>query len=183
MLTASFFGWRFDVVPTKSMAPAFNPGGMVVTRPAEPKDIKVGDTILFRQPHIEKEARICHRVIDIKKIDSQLFLQTKGDANEYPDPDLISSQELIGKTIFYVPRVGNVAYLSRLHETPVTLMGKKISVAFLLILAAGLIVIGTELRNMYQWIFSPDLRRRREILKKRKQRALRRKRRLFTGQL
>jgi hypothetical protein len=122
-------------------------------------------------------------VIDIKEIDSQLFFQTKGDANAYPDPDLVSSQNFIGKTILYIPHVGKVAYLSRLHETLVTLMGKKISVALLLILVVGLVVIGTELKNMSEWIFSPDLRRRREILKKRKKRALRRKRRFFTGQL
>jgi signal peptidase I len=177
MLTASLFGWRFDVVPTKSMAPAFNPGGMVVTRPVEPKDIRVGDAILFREPYIEEEARICHRVIDIKEIDGQLFFQTKGDANEYPDPDLVTPQNLIGKTIFYLPRVGNIAYLSRLHATPITLMGKQISVALLVILAIGLTVIGAELKNMWEWIFRPHVKRRREILKKRKERLARRRRR------
>ena len=176
MLTASFFGWRFDVVPTGSMAPAIKPGGMVVTRPAELKDIKVGDTILFRQSLIEKEARICHRVIDVREIDSQLFFQTKGDANKYPDPDMVSSQNFIGKMIFYLPRVGNIAYLSHLHETPVTLMGKKISVALLIILAIGLTVIGTELKNMWEWISNPHVKRRREILKKRKERLAKRRR-------
>ena len=177
MLTASFFGWQFDVVPTGSMAPAFNPGGMVVTRPAEPKDVRVGDAILFRELYIEEEARICHRVIDIKEIDGQLFFQTKGDANEYADPDLVSSQNLIGKTIYYLPRVGNIAYLFRLHETPITLMGKKISVALLVILAIGLTVVGTEIKNMWEWIFRPHVKRRREILKKRKERLAKRKRR------
>lgn len=163
-------------MPTKSMEPAINPGGMVVTRPVGMGDIKVGDTILFTEPHIEKEARICHRVIDIKQIDSQLFFQTKGDANEYPDPDLVSPQNFIGKTIFYVPRVGNIAYLSHLHATPITFMGKKISVALLVILAIGLTVIGTELKNMWEWIFRPHVKRRQEILKKRN-RGLKAKRR------
>lgn len=159
------------------MEPAFNAGGMVVTQPAEPKDIKVGDPILFRQPLIEAEARICHRVIDIKEIDSELFFQTKGDANEYPDSDPVFAQNLIGKTIFYIPQVGNIAYLSRLHETPIALMGKKISLALLLIVVIGLTVVGTELKNMWEWIFRPHVKRHREILKKRKQRALKRKHR------
>jgi len=174
ILTASFWGWHFDVVPTKSMEPAFNPGGMVVTRPVEPEDIKVGDAILFREPYLEEEARICHRVIDIKEIDSQLFFQTKGDASEYPDPDLVTPQNFIGKTIFYMPRVGNIAYLSHLHEAPITLMGREISVALFLIVAIGMTVIGLELKNMWGWIFTPHVKRRQEILKRRKERRKRR---------
>jgi len=185
MLTASLFGWRFDIVPTGSMAPAINPGGMVVTRPAEPEDIRVGDTILFREPYIEAEARICHRVIDIKEIDSQLFFQTKGDANEYPDPGLVSPQNFIGKTIYYLPHVGNIAYLTHLHETPIVFMGKKISIAMLLILIIGLIVIGTELKNMWEWIFRPHVKRRQEVLKKQKYKlkARRRRERVLAGWL
>ena len=178
ILTASFFGWRFDVVPTKSMEPAFSPGGMVVTQPAEPKDIKVGDVILFRELDIEKEARICHRVIAIEEVDSQLFFQTKGDANEYPDADLVTPQNFIGKTIYYLPHVGNIAYLFRLHETPITLMGKKISVALLIILAIGLPVIGAEFKNMGEWTFRPHVKRHQELLKKRKERLSKRRRRL-----
>lgn len=178
MLTASFFGWHFDVVPTKSMEPAFNPGGMVVTRPVEMEDIKIGDPILFREPHIEEEARICHRVIDIKEIDSQLFFETKGDASEYPDLDLVSPQNFIGKTIFYIPGVGNIAYLSQLHRTPITVMGNNISLALLIILAVGLTVISMELNNMWEWTFRPHVKRRQELLKKRREK---RKRSFFTG--
>lgn len=170
ILIASFFGWRFDVVPTKSMEPAFQPGGMVVTRPAELRDVSIGDPILFREPSIEAEALICHRVIDIKEIDKELFFQTKGDANEYPDWDLVSRQNFVGKTIFYLPHVGNIAYRSHLHETPIIFMGRKISLAMLLVLVIGLIVIGTELENILEWMFNPHLKRRQEIFKKRKQR-------------
>ncbi|MBU2009865.1 MAG: signal peptidase I [Chloroflexi bacterium] len=177
MLSTSFLGWRFDMVPTGSMEPAFKPGGMVVTRPLEMEDIKIGDAILFSEPRIGKEARIAHRVIDIGEVDGQLFFQTKGDANEYADPDLVSPQDFIGKTILYLPRVGNIAYLSRLHETPITLMGKKVSVAMLLIVAIALAVIGAESRKMWEWTFRRELMRHREVVKKRKQRAARRRRR------
>jgi len=160
------------------MEPAFNPGEMVVTRPAEPRDIMIGDPILFRQPLIEEEPRICHRVIEIEQIDGELFFQTKGDANEYADLDLVTPQNFIGKTIFYIPYVGNIAYLSHLHETPLSLMGKEISVASLIISAIGLTLIGTELKNMWEWTSRPHIKRREEILKKRKQRILQRKRRV-----
>ena len=165
------------------MEPAFNVGGLVVNRPVEPKDVKVGDTILFREPHIEKEARICHRVIDIKEIDGELLFQTKGDAAEYPDSDLVSSQNFVGKTIFYIPHIGNIAYVTHLHEAPITLMGKKVSVALLLVLAIGLFLIVTELKNILEWMFSPHLKRRQEIFKKRRHRleAKRRRQRVLAG--
>lgn len=177
ILTASFWGWRFDIVSTGSMEPAYNTGGMVVTKPAEVNDIKVGDVILFRQILIEEEARICHRVIDIEEIDGNLFFQTKGDANEYSDSDPVSSQNLIGKTILYIPNVGNISYLLHLHETPITLMGKNISVAFILISALGLTVISVELKNMWEWISKPHAKKRQERLKIRRERYQRRVRR------
>jgi len=153
----------------------------VVTRPVELKDIEVGDAILFREPHIEEEARICHRVIDTKEIDSQLFFQTKGDANQYPDSDPVSSQNFIGKTISYIPNVGKIAYLSRLHETAIIFMGRKVSLAFLFIIVIGMIIVGLEANNIWEWIFTPHLKRRQEMLKKRKERLAKRKRGFFTG--
>jgi len=179
ILTTSFFGWHFDVVPTKSMEPAFNPGGMVITRPVELEDITIGDPILFRMPGMEAEARIVHRVIEITQIDNQLFFRTKGDANEYPDLDLVSSQNFIGKTVLYVPNVGNIAYLSRLHETAITVMGRSFSLASLIILAVGLTVIGMEFNNIWEWTSGHKSERREEVLKKRKERLAMRKRRLF----
>ena len=164
----SQFGWYFNVIPTESMKPVFNPGGMVITRPAEIEEIKVGDPILFREPSIEKEALICHRVIDIKEIDKELYFQTKGDANEYPDSELVSSQNFAGKTIFYIPQIGKIAYSTQLHKAPVTIMGKEVSIAFLIILALGLILIASELRNIWGWMSNPYAKRRQEILKKKR---------------
>lgn len=176
MVVASFSGWHFDIVPTGSMEPAFSPGGMVVTRPAELEEIKLGDPILFREP--TTGGLICHRVIEIEEIDGELFFQTKGDANEYADQDLVSPQNFIGKTIFYIPNVGKIAYLLKLHETLVTLMGKEISVALLIITAAGLTIVGMEFRNIWAWTFRQEIKQREELTKKHRERLAGRKRRL-----
>jgi len=170
---ASCFGWRFDVVTGKSMEPTFDVGGLVVTRPVEPKDVMIGDPILFKVPNVE--AFMCHRVVDIRETGNELFFQTKGDGRQYPDADLVSSQDLVGKAIFYVPHVANVAYLFRLHQTPVVFMGKPLSIAFLFVLATGSIIVGTELKNIWECIFRPHRKRRQEILKQRRDRLLRRR--------
>ena len=163
------FGWRFDLVVTDSMAPAFDVGGLVVTRPVPSKDVAVGDAILFREK--DAEAYICHRVIDIKEMNNELFFQTKGDNNEYPDPDLVSSP--VSEVILYVPHVGKVA--SHLHQTPIVFMGKELSVALLLVLVLGLIAISVELKNIWEWTFRGELKRHREAVKKRREKALKRR--------
>jgi len=163
------FGWRFDLVVTGSMEPAFDVGGLVVTRPVPSKDVAVGDPILFKEK--DAEAYICHRVIDIKEMNNEVFFQTKGDANEYPDPDLVSSQ--VSEVIFYVPHVGKVA--SYLNQTPIIFMGKELSVTILLVLALGLMAIGLELKNIWEWTFNRELKRHQEVLKKRREKALKRR--------
>ncbi len=44
------FGWRVDAVLSSSMEPRLKVGGLAVTRPVEPEEIGVGDTILFHSP-------------------------------------------------------------------------------------------------------------------------------------
>ena len=172
-IIASQLGWRFDLMAGKSMEPTYDLGGMIVTRPAAMEEIKVGDPILFREPKIEKEALICHRVIEIREIDKELYFQTKGDANEYPDLDLVSSQNFVGKTRFYIPQIGEIAHRTQLHTTALTVMGKEISVAALIIVVICLILIGMVLRDIWGWMTNPYLKRRQEILKKRKERMKR----------
>jgi signal peptidase len=47
---APHFGWRVDTVFSGSMEPELKVGGVVVTRPVEAEDIKVGDIITFHSP-------------------------------------------------------------------------------------------------------------------------------------
>lgn len=163
------FGWRFDLVVTGSMVSAFDVGGLVITRPVLSDDVAVGDPILFREK--DAEAYICHRVIAIKEMNNELFFQTKGDANKYPDLDLVSSP--VSEVIFYVPHVGKVA--SYLNQTPITFMGKKLSVTILLVLVLALTAVGIELKNIWEWTFSRELKRHQEVLKKRREKALKRR--------
>ena len=47
--------------------------------------------------------------------------------------------------------------------------------AFLIIAAIGLTVIGMEVKNMCRWVLTPESKRRQERLRQRKERLLRRK--------
>ena len=160
--SASFLGWHFDVVQTGSMEPKMMPGGMVISHPITPEDIRVGDIILFQEP--ETGAPVCHRVIDIEENNGELFFQTKGDANAYTDTNPISRKDIIGKTTLYVPQVGKLAYLSHLYQ-PIVLGGVKVSLAVLITVALVLSIIFVESRNILEWLMNPTTKKYKERLK------------------
>jgi signal peptidase len=179
VVAASYYGWEFDAVLSASMEPALGVGGLVVIQPNDAQDIKTGDVISFKLPGIDTP--ICHRVIDIQEADGNRLFQTKGDANEEPDLNLVSVEDVTGKQVFYLPYVGYLGYLTDFGRTPVALMGKRLPAAVLLILAMGLAFIGLTLKDTLEDIYRPSKRWRRETLKKRRERLLKQRKAFGIG--
>jgi signal peptidase len=109
ILIAPNSGWDSEIVLSGSMEPALKTGGVIVTRPVELDDIGIGDIILFERG----EELIAHRVIDVWREDDGFghpWFETKGDANEDPDPGLVSSDgETMNSVVFHVPYMGYFA--------------------------------------------------------------------------
>ncbi len=110
---APHFGWRVDAVVSGSMEPRLKIGSLVVVRPVEPDTIVVGDTITFRLTGVD-ETVVTHRVIGIRH-SSPLYFETKGDANEKPDPFTVPARNLVGKIYLRVPFLG---YFTEFLKTP-----------------------------------------------------------------
>ena len=110
---APHLGWRVNAVLSGSMEPELKVGSLVVTCPVEPEAIVVGDIITFR-PVSVGENMITHRVIGIGQ-SSSLYFETKGDANDKPDPFMVPAQNLIGKICFHAPSWG---YFTEFLKTP-----------------------------------------------------------------
>ena len=136
VLLAPRLGWRIDTVLSNSMAPYFETGSLVVTRPVDTVDIKVGDIITFSSPIDGKV--LTHRVVGIETASETLF-QTRGDANEDADPFLAPAQNVLGVISFHSPLLGYATQFIR----------SKVGLALLLFLP-GLIIILMELRNIWQ---------------------------------
>lgn len=101
------FGWDTYAVLSGSMEPALKVGGVIVTRPEKLGNIKVGDIITFQT---EPGPKMTHRVIDIVEIEGRPHFQTKGDANEEPDLNFVSSKgEVMRKVVFHLPYLGFAA--------------------------------------------------------------------------
>ena len=110
---APHLNWHVNAVLSGSMEPEIKVGSLVVTRPIEPEEVVVGDIITFR-PVSVGENMITHRVIAIKR-SSSIYFETKGDANDKPDPFTVPAQNLIGKVSFHASYWG---YFTEFLKTP-----------------------------------------------------------------
>lgn len=98
-------------VLTGSMQPAYPPGTMIVARPVTADDVALGTVITFQLTSGDPTV-VTHRVVTIaRKPDGDLRFQTKGDANDAPDPQWVRPEQVRGALWYAVPRLG---YLSDL---------------------------------------------------------------------
>ena len=104
------FGWMF-LAPTKlggsvdyvitggnSMEPLLHDGDLAIIRHSD--DYEVGDVAAYQSPQMERV--VLHRVEAIE--DGRFVL--KGDNNAWLDPELLGSNDMVGKLIWHIPAVG-----------------------------------------------------------------------------
>jgi len=148
---APHFGWRVDAVTSGSMEPEIMTGSLVITRPMEPEEIVVGDIITFSRGAVG-ENTITHRVIGIGH-NSPLYFQTKGDANNCPDPFTVPARNLVGEICLHIPYVG---YMIQFIKTPLGY--------FLGLTVPALIVITVCTRDIWKTLKQKRKQRAREIV-------------------
>ncbi|WP_456422896.1 signal peptidase I [Thermococcus sp.] len=109
------FGFQYVVILTDSMKPHINPGDLVVTRPVSPQELHVGDIILYEVHLGNATYKITHRIVAIEKDGSGgFYFVTKGDNRKYTDPWRVYPDQVIGKVVLVVPKVGVVGYYTPL---------------------------------------------------------------------
>lgn len=114
---------QFESFPMKN---GFNRGDIIILIGKQPKDIKIGDIIVFRA--IKKEP-IIHRAVKISKDTDKYIYSTKGDNNKGQiraygeglfgegvfggiDETSIHESLVIGNALFKIPLLGYVKILS-----------------------------------------------------------------------
>ncbi len=105
---AGAFGLRPTLISGPSMEPYLSAGDIAITSEVDPEQIQVGDVISFREP----EGTIIHRVVRLQRDEAGLQFITRGDANNVEDPP-VDPEQLLGRVIFRVPKVGWAAILLR----------------------------------------------------------------------
>jgi signal peptidase I len=95
-------GYRTMTMLTGSMAPAINPGDIVITTPLDVADVREGMIITYHIP-IDDHRIVTHRVTDVTHTtDGTVTVHTQGDANDTPDP---WTAVLLGDTAYQVQAV------------------------------------------------------------------------------
>jgi signal peptidase len=109
IIVPGLFGFKYMVVTSGSMTPSIHTGDAVLVRGVDPASIEVGNVVTF--PMRNGEGLNTHRVISMKEINGRTYLQTQGDANPVPDPDLTPVGAVQGKVGLRVPKGGYLALL------------------------------------------------------------------------
>jgi len=108
--TPSFFGIKTYVIISGSMEPNLNIGDIVIARSIEnqEEEIKVGDIISYRKGH----SVITHRIVDIKKDENGILrITAKGDNNNVKDSEDILINNIEGKVIGVISKLGKITML------------------------------------------------------------------------
>lgn len=100
-------------IVSPSMVPSINVLDVVVTmRVNEPDDLKKGDIVTFISTDYRYSGvLVTHRIVNIEKTSSGEYLfTTKGDNNNTQDSSRISFDEIYGKVIMRIPKIGYIQY-------------------------------------------------------------------------
>jgi signal peptidase I len=96
----------FSPVLTGSMRPAYAPGDLLVTAPADVSSLNPGQIAVFTPPG--ETVPYAHRITAISGSPAQPVLTTKGDANPAPDSWRATlTQTQVPVVIAIVPSAGN----------------------------------------------------------------------------
>ena len=97
----------FPVHPTTviggSMRPTLDVGDVVIVVEVPADTIEPGDIIQFREA---EGSTTVHRVVEIQETEGNTVFVTQGDANRAPDPEPVLADNVVGKVVFNIPKVG-----------------------------------------------------------------------------
>lgn len=103
------FGYRFYIIMSGSMEPDIRTGDMIITK--ESDNYKIGDVIAFKDANFVT----AHRIVEISTEDGEKIFKTKGDNNNTADRNLVKSQQIKGKIVNKIPKVGKAVLYLKTH--------------------------------------------------------------------
>lgn len=93
---------------TSSMEPGLPPGTLIVVRPVNPDDLRIGDVVTY-QMQSGRPGVITHRIIAVvSSSDGSRSFTFQGDNNAAPDSEQIREVQIQGRLWYSVPLVGFV---------------------------------------------------------------------------
>lgn len=100
--TVGLFPVHPCVIATGSMKPMIDPGDIILVKKTDQTEIQQGDVVQIKRQNFY----IFHRIIDAKEEKDGVKYLTKGDNNTAPDTELVRPEEIKGKVIYVIPKIG-----------------------------------------------------------------------------
>lgn len=95
-------------VLTGSMRPTMPPGTLVVSKPVEAEELKVGDAITYQLRSGEPDV-VTHRIISVSQtLGGETLFTTQGDATPHPDENPVKAAQIRGVVWYGIPFAGYV---------------------------------------------------------------------------
>jgi signal peptidase len=90
-----------------SMEPTISKYDILLIMKKNINELKVGDIITFYpSDNIFSTVTITHRIESIENIDGTTKFITKGDGNETKDANMVELEDVLGKIIVIIPKIG-----------------------------------------------------------------------------
>lgn len=101
------------VIISPSMVPTIKVEDAIIILREEPEQLKVGDIITFNSSDPRYSGlTITHRIVGIEKSkDENLLFRTKGDNNNSEDTALVPADNIYGRVILKIPKIGYIQYI------------------------------------------------------------------------
>lgn len=110
---------------SNSMLPHFARGDIIIVEKATSKDVKIDDILVYQLDNVQ----VIHRIIEVIERPEGKFYVTKGDNNEAPDALLVTENQVRGKVIASIPKIGypsiKIRELLPNNNKPVNIEGGK----------------------------------------------------------
>ena len=145
-------------IVSPSMVPAINVLDVVVTmRVNNPEDLKKDDIITFNSTDYRYSGvLVTHRIIDIEKTTNGEYLYTtKGDNNNTQDSSRISFDEIYGRVLFRIPKIGYIQYYLS------SILGW-----VAIIIVPAIMIIGYDIYKLVKTLRSNNDKDKKEVIKK-----------------
>jgi len=98
-------GVQYVVILTDSMEPKIHPYDLVVVKPEN--NVSVGEVVLYEVKMDNRTFRVCHRIVGVKRDGlGRIYYVTKGDNRRFPDPWRVYPDQIIGKVVLVIPKLG-----------------------------------------------------------------------------
>lgn len=101
-----FFGYSYFTILTKSMHSVMPKGSIVITKKVDSSEIQKGDDITYFK---SDKSTVTHRVIEVFENYEESGMRgfkTKGVDNNTPDREIVYANNVVGKVVFFSPRLG-----------------------------------------------------------------------------